>query len=156
MPEMGPLPHACFRRLARQPCLGYRAFMDRPPVLLVADRSRLAANLYTLLFAPLGVNLLIRRSLGHALDYLKAGGAADLLVASSNSLGSDPESAMQRLESISASKAVPKILLCKESAGENVLRQRLSSVTRAIVLTRPFHPDDMFKAARKLIKGGAG
>jgi len=129
--------------------------MARVPLVLVADRSRLASNLYKLIFAPLGINLLLRRSCEQALDYLKKGGAADLLIVSSNSVGPEGSSLIERLSSVSSDRGIAKIFICRESSSDDGLRLMFASIPGSILLKRPFHPDEMLGLVRGCLKGGA-
>ncbi len=127
--------------------------MPRTPVILIADRSRLAANLYRLIFAPIGANLLVRSRATDILDHLKRGAAVDIIMVSTNALGPQPEDVISRIESDARASGLPKIFLCRETKGEELQRGRLAGLSNSRVVTRPFDPDELAKLVKVSVKG---
>lgn len=139
-----------------RPCgLGYMARMSRTPVVLIADRSYLAANIYRLLLAPLGVTILIRPRCSDALAHVKAGAGVDLLVVNTNSMGNAAGDLIEALSSDRRAAKIRKMIISGDSKAEERICARLRKAPRTTFVERPFLPGDLLKAVERRLAEAA-
>ena len=140
--------------LVRCPALGYMAGMAGAPTVLIADRSQLAANIYRLVLAPLGVNILIRQRCVDALAHLRTGAGVDLMIVNTNSLGPAQLDAVLGLFSDQRAARVKKIFIAGDSKAEERLCSQLEKLAMATFVARPFLPDDLLNVVRQRLARG--
>ncbi|MBN1282628.1 MAG: hypothetical protein JXA24_02500 [Proteobacteria bacterium] len=128
--------------------------MKRPPAVLIADRSRLAANLYRLLLAPTGLSLMIRQRAGEALLEVRRGARVDLMLLNSNSIGNDAQALVEALESRPDLRRIRKILIAGPSRADRRVVEALSGITGLAVVERPFHPEDLMREVQSCLGRG--
>lgn len=122
--------------------------------ILIVDRSVLAGNLYKLLFSELGASLLVRRKFDDAKPAFTRGEKIDLAILNSNSFGKKFDEIFDALKADSALGRARKIFVLKEGDSEGDWRKKLEGIEGALIISRPFHPDE-FAAAVEGMLGGA-
>jgi len=132
----------------------YMRSMVRRSVVLVADRSRLAADLLRLLISTMGAALIARRSLRDAIAGLRRGMRVDLMIVSTNSMGPRPEESLPAL-GLEAAARVRKIFLCTDSRSDRALAKSLGELQNSRIMSRPFEPAELAGVIQGVI-GGAG
>lgn len=121
--------------------------------VIAADRSMLAANMYRLLFAPLGCTVVAAASMDELTTGLRRQGGAELVLMSSNIFAGRFERAMGMMEKDSSLAVLPKIFLCRAQEIEKGWGERLAVLPNAEIVERPFHPDVFTTHVRKLLEG---
>jgi DNA-binding response OmpR family regulator len=122
--------------------------------ILIVDRSVLAGNLYRLLFSKLGATLLIRRKFDDARPAFLRREKIDLAIFNSNAFGKKFDEIFETLKSDGALGRAKKIFVLKEGDSEDGWREKLQGIEGALIVSRPFHPDE-FAAAVEGMLGGA-
>lgn len=140
--------------LASAETVGYYERMDRQYRIIIADRSDLAANLYRLLLAPLGVALVVRKKFEEARPHFFRRERVDLGIFNSNIFGKGFDEIYERIESAEPLIRIPKIFICRATPSENAMRKTLSKLENSTIVIKPFHPDDFFKTVERLVERG--
>lgn len=120
---------------------------------MIVDRSVLAGNLYRLLFSKLGASLLIRQKFEDAKPAFSSREKIDLAILNSNSFGKKFDEIYEALKSGGAFAHAKKIFLLKEGDAEGDWRKKLKAMEGALVMDRPFHPEEFASTVEGIIGG---
>lgn len=121
--------------------------------IVVADRSQLAGNLYHLLLSPLGVSLIIRRRFEEARPHFFRQERVDLGIFNSNIFGKKFDEICRRLAEDRPLKDTPKIFICRAGDVEKTWHERLAGLSGAVVVRRPFHPNEFGSLVSRILGG---
>lgn len=121
--------------------------------ILIVDRSILAGNLYRILFSKLGAALLVRRRFEDAKPAFSRRERIDLAIFNSNAFGKKFDEIFDALGSDGALGRARKIFLLKEGDAEKDWRKKLGGLEGALIVDRPFHPDEFAKAVEGMLGG---
>jgi hypothetical protein len=121
--------------------------------ILIVDRSVLAGNLYKLLFSKLGAQLLVRRKFDDAKPAFSRREKIDLAIFNSNAFGKKFDEIFDALKSDGALGRARKIFVLKEGDSEDEWRKKLQGIEGALIVDRPFHPDEFAEAVEGMLGG---
>lgn len=122
--------------------------------ILVLDRSVLAGNLYRLLFASMGVSVIVKRRFEDLCPIFSRRERVDLAIFNSNALGKKVDEICEVLTSEASLRRLEKIFLLKEGKDEGMWREKLNALPAARVFEKPFHPDEFSAEVRRIMEGG--
>lgn len=125
--------------------------MDGHSRVVIADRSELAANLYGLLLAPLGVELVVRKRFEEVRPFFFRRDGVKLGIFNSNIFGKKFDEIVHRIMEDEPIRNVKKIFICKENPAEEPCSDRLGHIPHANIVRKPFHPDEFLKLVERLL-----
>lgn len=128
--------------------------MERPPRIVIADRSELAGNLYRLLLSPIGAALVVRQRFEEARPHFFRRGKVDLGIFNSNIFGKKFEEIAKKFVEDESLRMTAKIFICRESAAEEGWRRNLDRLPNATVVIRPFYPQELASLVSRLLGQG--
>lgn len=119
--------------------------------VIAVDKSMLAANMYRLLFEPIGVSVINAQSLNDLKEALARSRSVDLVVINSNVLAGVLERAVEMMKGDERLAGVPKIFLCRDVELDRGWDGELSVLPKTEAVARPFHPDQFVTHVKKLL-----
>lgn len=117
--------------------------MDDRPQIVIVDRSELAKNIYRLLLKPVDAVLIIRCRIDKIVLNFLRGGRVGLVIFNSNIFPKKFDEIVTRFLGDELFQKTQKIFICRKDLSENDWRKRFSALPNAIVVDRPFHPDEL-------------
>lgn len=125
--------------------------MEGRPRIVIADRSELAANLYGLLLAPLGADLIVRRRFEEVRPFFFRRDGVKIGIFNSNIFGKKFDEIVQHIMENEPIRNAKKIFLCRESPADGACCDKLGHVPHANIVRKPFHPDEFLELVKKLL-----
>lgn len=123
--------------------------MEGRALILIADRSELAANMYRLLLSSFSPSIVVRKRFEEARPHFFRKEAPQLAIFNSNIFGKKfPEIIKHMLED-EPLRRVGKIFICRENPTEAAWRESLQKLQNSQVIARPFHPDEFATLVKK-------
>jgi hypothetical protein len=123
----------------------------KSPKIVVADRSELAGNLYRLLFAPFGAIVVVRRRFEDVFPLFHRKERIDIAIFNSNIFGNKFEETLSAFRADSCLNKAKKVFLCGDIGSEAPWHEKLSSINNSCIILRPFHPDELAAAVRRML-----
>lgn len=115
---------------------------------VIVDKSILATNMYKLLLRPVVTTFLVAKRYEEARPWFFRRDKIDLAIFNSNTFGRKFDEYHERFLKDEPLAKVPKIFLCREK--EDDWQKRLNSLSRSVVIMRPFKPDDFLALVRRV------
>lgn len=124
--------------------------MDARTVITV-DRSLLAANMYRLIFAPLGFGVSTLQSLDELVRTARRLKEVSLIVISTNAVGDRLDLLMRTIEEDPRLTRAPKLFLVGERARSRGLDAGYAAIPGGETIARPFHPDEFVAQVKRVL-----
>jgi len=137
---------------APRPC-AIQCSMSRQRRIIVADRSELAANMYRLLLATVGAEIVVCRKFEEARPHFFRRERTDLGIFNSNIFGKKFDEIYGRIVNAHPMLHVPKIFICRDVSSEDVIRGKLSELEKSTIVVRPFHTQEFLHLVEALVEG---
>lgn len=115
----------------------------------IADKSRLAHNVYEMILRPLGFSLFPFRTLTELKENLDWKWNLSLFLVSSNVFGRHFEKHLEWFQKEKVLQAIPKIFLC--DGGEKKCQILLKKLSNSHIVVRPFHPKEFEEKVRACV-----
>lgn len=122
--------------------------------VVIIDKSQLSNNVFRLLLDKWKPTILSFKRFEEAREALVRKPQIDLMIFNSNSIGSKLNSYLDAFCDDRDIAVIPKIFLCLEAKREDRWSEVLAGAPNAVVLRRPFHPEELHSLFADLLERG--
>lgn len=125
--------------------------MERP-LILVIDRSVLAANMFRLLLGNAGYSVIAVKGIKDALTHFSNRQSIALIIVNSNIFGKEFSSHLDYFCEDQVISTTPKMFLVADSAQEHEWEEILEKAPKSQVIKKPFDPTRFVKEMETFLK----